>query len=96
MRTFINGEAISWVDTYDRIKFIQNKNTFYSLADKLKDTDIQSVTVNEITYYQSFLSSTGNLQTTTSYTIELIKNDIKNTTTTILCRNFYLNQNRWR
>jgi hypothetical protein len=59
MRTFINGEAISWVDTYDRIKFIQNKNTFYSLADKLKDTDIQSVTVNEITYYQSFFNFCG-------------------------------------
>ena len=96
MRTFILGETISWVDTNDRIKFIQNKNAFYSLADELKDTDIQSVLFNEITYYQSFLSSMGNLQTTTSYTIEIIKNDINNTTTTLLCRNFYLNPNRRR
>ena len=59
MRTFINCEAISWIDTYVRIKFIQNKNTFYYLADELKDTDIQSVTVNEITYYQSVLRSGG-------------------------------------
>lgn len=59
MRTFINGEASSCVDTYDRIKFILYKNAFYSLAEELKGTDIQSVTVNEITYCQSVLRSAG-------------------------------------
>ena len=96
MRTFINGEAISWVDTYDRIKFIQNKNTFYSLPEGLKVQIYKLLRLMKSLVIKVFLISAGNLQTTTSYTIEIIKNDIKNTTTTILCRNFYLNQNRWR
>ena len=45
--------------TLGRIKFLQNKNAFYSLADELNGAEIQSVTVSEIIYYQSVLSSAG-------------------------------------
>jgi 2'-5' RNA ligase len=45
--------------TLGRIKFIQNKNAFYSLAGELKCAEIQSVTVSEIIYYQSVISSAG-------------------------------------
>lgn len=45
--------------TLGRIKFLQNKNAFYSLAGELKGAEIQAVTVSEIIYYQSVLSSAG-------------------------------------
>jgi RNA 2',3'-cyclic 3'-phosphodiesterase len=45
--------------TLGRIKFLQNKDAFYSLADELNGAEIQYVNVFEIIYYQSVLSSAG-------------------------------------
>jgi len=45
--------------TLGRIKFIQNKDGFYSLVNKFGDMKIQQVTVSEIIFYQSILSSDG-------------------------------------
>jgi 2'-5' RNA ligase len=45
--------------TIGRIKFIQNKMAFYELINRLKGTEIQTVKVSEITYYQSILTSSG-------------------------------------
>ena len=45
--------------TLGRIKFLQNKNAFYSLTSELKGAKIQSVSVSKIIYYQSVLSSAG-------------------------------------
>lgn len=45
--------------TLGRIKFIQNKDAFYALVNRFKNINIQSVTVSEIVFYQSILSSGG-------------------------------------
>ena len=45
--------------TLGRMKFIQNKIAFYSLVNKFSDTKIQQLTVSEIIFYQSILSSDG-------------------------------------
>jgi RNA 2',3'-cyclic 3'-phosphodiesterase len=45
--------------TIGRIKFIQNKMVFYDLINQFKGTEIQKVTVSEIVYYQSILTSSG-------------------------------------
>jgi len=45
--------------TLGRIKFIQDKDVLYSLVNKYKSTFIQQVTVSEIIFYQSILSSEG-------------------------------------
>ena len=45
--------------TIGRIKYIQNKDVFYSLIKKFSDVKIQQVTVSEIIFYQSILSSEG-------------------------------------
>ena len=45
--------------TIGRIKFIQNKMAFYKLIHQLKGTEIQTVKVSEIVYYQSILTSAG-------------------------------------
>lgn len=45
--------------TVGRIKFIQNKMAFYEIINQYKKTEIQTVTVSEITYYQSILTSAG-------------------------------------
>ena len=43
--------------TLGRIKFIQNKDAFYSLVKKFSGTKFQSVLVSEIIFYQSILGS---------------------------------------
>lgn len=45
--------------TIGRIKFIQNKMAFYDLINQYKEAEIQTVTVSEIVYYQSILTSAG-------------------------------------
>jgi 2'-5' RNA ligase len=45
--------------TLGRIKYIQNKDAFYSLVNKFREVKIQQVTVSEIIFYQSILSSEG-------------------------------------
>jgi 2'-5' RNA ligase len=45
--------------TIGRIKFIQNIDGFYSLIKKFSEVKIQQVTVSEIIFYQSILSSEG-------------------------------------
>jgi 2'-5' RNA ligase len=55
--------------TLGRIKFIQNKDVLYSLVNKFRNTEIQQVTVSEIIFYQSILSSDG----PTYNPIEIIK-----------------------
>lgn len=45
--------------TLGRIKYIQNKEAFYSLIKKFSEVKIQQVTVSEIIFYQSLLSSEG-------------------------------------
>jgi len=45
--------------TLGRIKFIQNKDGFYSLVNKFGDTKIQQITVSEVIFYQSILGSEG-------------------------------------
>jgi len=45
--------------TLGRIKFIQNKDGFYSLVNKFGDKKIQQVTVSEVIFYQSILGSDG-------------------------------------
>ncbi len=45
--------------TLGRIKYIENKDAFYALANKFSDAKIQQVTVSEIIFYQSVLSSEG-------------------------------------
>jgi 2'-5' RNA ligase len=45
--------------TIGRIKFLKNKMAFYDLIDQYKDTEIQSVMVSEIIFYQSILTSSG-------------------------------------
>lgn len=47
--------------TIGRIKFIQNKNAFYSMVNDFKNSEIQQVTVSEIIFYQSILSSDGTI-----------------------------------
>jgi 2'-5' RNA ligase len=45
--------------TLGRIKFIQNKDAFYTFVKKYSGTKFQQVFVTEITFYQSILSSDG-------------------------------------
>lgn len=45
--------------TLGRIKYIENKDAFYTLANRFKDVKIQMVTVTEIIFYQSILNSDG-------------------------------------
>ena len=45
--------------TLGRIKHIQNKDALYALANRFSDVKIQQVTVSEIIFYQSILSSDG-------------------------------------
>lgn len=45
--------------TIARIKFLQNKMAFYDLINQFMGTEIQTVTVSEIVYYQSILTSAG-------------------------------------
>lgn len=45
--------------TLGRIKYIENKDAFYALANKYSNEKIQQLTVSEITFYQSILSSEG-------------------------------------
>jgi RNA 2',3'-cyclic 3'-phosphodiesterase len=45
--------------TIGRIKFIQNKMAFYGLISQYKEAEIQTVTVSEIVYYHSILTSVG-------------------------------------
>ena len=45
--------------TIARIKFLQNKTAFYALVNQYIGTEIQTVTVSEIVYYQSILTSAG-------------------------------------
>jgi 2'-5' RNA ligase len=45
--------------TIGRIKFLQNKMAFYDLINQYKEAEIQTVTVSEIVYYQSILTSDG-------------------------------------
>jgi len=45
--------------TVGRIKYIQNKDAFYSLVNKFSDSVIQQIPVFEIIFYQSILSSDG-------------------------------------
>ena len=45
--------------TLARIKFLKDKKQFYSLVEKFKEFEIQTVNVSEIIYYQSILSSAG-------------------------------------
>ena len=43
--------------TLGRIKFIQDKEAFYSLVNKFRETHLQQVFVSEIIFYQSILGS---------------------------------------
>lgn len=45
--------------TLGRIKYIENKDAFYALANRFKDVKVQMVTVTEVIFYQSILSSDG-------------------------------------
>lgn len=45
--------------TLGRTKYIENKDAFYALANRYSDEKIQQITVSEITFYQSILSSAG-------------------------------------
>ena len=45
--------------TLGRIKYIENKDAFYALANRYSNEKIQSFTVSEITFYQSILSTAG-------------------------------------
>lgn len=45
--------------TLARIKFIKNKNTFYSFVKNFADTEIQKAEVSEIIFFQSILDSDG-------------------------------------
>jgi len=45
--------------TIGRIKMLKNKMAFYGLINQYKEAEIQTVTVSEIIYYQSILSSAG-------------------------------------
>jgi 2'-5' RNA ligase len=45
--------------TIGRIKMLKNKMDFYDLINQFKGTEIQKVTVSEIVYYQSILTSAG-------------------------------------
>lgn len=45
--------------TLGRIKYIQNKDDFYPLVNRFSDVNIQQVTVSEIVFYQSILSTGG-------------------------------------
>lgn len=45
--------------TLGRLKYIENKDAFYALANRYSTEKIQQVTVSEITFYQSILSSDG-------------------------------------
>ncbi len=45
--------------TLARMKYIENKDVFYSLVNKYNDVIIQTVVVSEIIFYQSILSSSG-------------------------------------
>jgi len=45
--------------TLGRIKFIKDKNKFYSLVKKFEETKIQRVNVSEIIFYQSILKPSG-------------------------------------
>ena len=45
--------------TFGRFKFISDKNSFFSLVNNFHDVKIQQITVSEIIFYQSILSSDG-------------------------------------
>lgn len=45
--------------TVGRIKFNRNKNAFYSLIEEFRSTEIQQITVSELIFYQSILTSAG-------------------------------------
>ncbi len=45
--------------TIGRIKYINDKNEFYSLVNRYADNKIQQVVVSEIIFYRSILSSSG-------------------------------------
>jgi len=45
--------------TIGRIKMLKNKMNFYDLINQYKEAEIQTVTVSEIVYYQSILTSSG-------------------------------------
>lgn len=45
--------------TIGRIKMLKNKMDFYDLIKQYKEAEIQKVTVSEIVYYQSILTSSG-------------------------------------
>jgi len=45
--------------TLGRIKYIENKDAFYALANRFSNEKIQNLTVSEITFYQSILGSAG-------------------------------------
>ena len=45
--------------TIARIKFLEDKQTFYSLIEKYSEQDIQSVEVSEFILYQSILNQRG-------------------------------------
>lgn len=45
--------------TLGRMKYIENKDAFYALVKKYSEIKIQQVTVSEIVFYKSILSSAG-------------------------------------
>lgn len=45
--------------TIGRFKYISDKDSFYSMVNRFLETKIQQVTVSEIIFYQSILSSKG-------------------------------------
>lgn len=47
--------------TVGRIKFVKKRNDFYSLIQRFEKTEIQTVKVSEIIFYQSILSSMGSV-----------------------------------
>ncbi len=50
--------------TIGRIKYLQNNMAFYSLINKYQGTELQTVTVSEIVFYQSILTSAGSIYKT--------------------------------
>lgn len=74
--------------TLGRIKFMKDKNSLISMLQNFEDTEIQKIYVSEIIFYQSILSSTGPVYKPIKI-FKLNYYDCKNTTSTILCCNFY-------